>query len=360
MSIIKSLANTTYHTTKNFVITSSVWTQTKMTIHDTCLVTTLLCINPKIFDDICQSNSRSYFNKATSKLMSIIDNCEEYTCVNNAIKVFPMFKYQNVSKEISNQWETCCKKFQINTDPFFKNAGYITLTEDFFFAVADFIFNHNKLSKKTVYNVSQSGAEIMHFIITNQNSHHIVDYIYNNHLDYIYQLAYKIAKNKDDADNLISEFYIYATTNNIFKNYNVTKSIDLWLYIVLKNLNLFLKNVENKHSNIKQFINFDTSSDEENDEKECYLMTNLFITVKQPIDYLLEKEKQQTLISLIEKMPQQHKQLIIMKYFNNLKYNEIAKKLNIPIGSVMSRLFYARQELLKKINRSKHIKEILI
>jgi len=43
------------------------------------------------------------------------------------------------------------------------------------------------------------------------------------------------------------------------------------------------------------------------------------------------------------------KEIIILKHFQDMSYQEIAEVLNIPLGSVMSRLHYARQKLKKRL-----------
>ena len=51
--------------------------------------------------------------------------------------------------------------------------------------------------------------------------------------------------------------------------------------------------------------------------------------------------------SALNKMKKDEREIIILKEFNELSYKEISEILEIPIGSVMSRLFYARQKLGK-------------
>jgi RNA polymerase sigma-70 factor (ECF subfamily) len=47
----------------------------------------------------------------------------------------------------------------------------------------------------------------------------------------------------------------------------------------------------------------------------------------------------------ISKLPHEFKEIIILKHFQGFSYKEISRMLNIPMGSVMSRLYYARKKL---------------
>ncbi len=49
----------------------------------------------------------------------------------------------------------------------------------------------------------------------------------------------------------------------------------------------------------------------------------------------------------INKLKKDEREIIILKEFNELSYKEISEVVDIPIGSVMSRLYYARQRLGK-------------
>ncbi len=49
----------------------------------------------------------------------------------------------------------------------------------------------------------------------------------------------------------------------------------------------------------------------------------------------------------IAELPEKFREIIILCHFQDMSYEQIAKVLDIPRGSVMSRLYYARQKLRK-------------
>ena len=56
-------------------------------------------------------------------------------------------------------------------------------------------------------------------------------------------------------------------------------------------------------------------------------------------------EAQKQLRAGIEKLSLKHREIIWLRHFEELDYASIAETLEIPIGTVMSRLFHARQKL---------------
>ncbi|MCD6375386.1 MAG: RNA polymerase sigma factor, partial [Caldisericaceae bacterium] len=53
----------------------------------------------------------------------------------------------------------------------------------------------------------------------------------------------------------------------------------------------------------------------------------------------------------LSQLPEKDREIIVMKEFNDFSYQEISDALEIPLGSVMSRLYYARKKLLKKLQQ---------
>jgi len=64
-----------------------------------------------------------------------------------------------------------------------------------------------------------------------------------------------------------------------------------------------------------------------------------------PENILLENEEKQIIIRYIQQLQPEHKRVIFLKYYEDLSDNEISTTLGIPVGTVKSRLFYARKEI---------------
>jgi len=77
-------------------------------------------------------------------------------------------------------------------------------------------------------------------------------------------------------------------------------------------------------------------------------ITNLQSNYPGPDEYLIRKEKIKLLHMVIEKLKPRYQTLINLRYFKEYSYDEIALKLDLPLGTVKAQLFRAR-ELLHNI-----------
>lgn len=64
-----------------------------------------------------------------------------------------------------------------------------------------------------------------------------------------------------------------------------------------------------------------------------------------PLEALEREERIAMLHQAVEKLSPEHREVIVLKSFRGYSYREIADVLDIPMGTVMSRLYYARQAL---------------
>ena len=65
----------------------------------------------------------------------------------------------------------------------------------------------------------------------------------------------------------------------------------------------------------------------------------------QPERILTQKERQKAVLKAVDLLPSKLKKVIILYEFEDLSYEQISKKLNIPIGTVKSRISNARKLL---------------
>jgi RNA polymerase sigma-70 factor (ECF subfamily) len=67
------------------------------------------------------------------------------------------------------------------------------------------------------------------------------------------------------------------------------------------------------------------------------------------LQHLERKERKAIVRAAIGHLSEDHREIIVLKNFRGYSYAEIAETLDIPIGTVMSRLFYARRSLKELI-----------
>lgn len=138
-----------------------------------------------------------------------------------------------------------------------------------------------------------------------------------------YFSALSILGNHDDAMELSQEAFLRAY--RYFPSFDKSKKFFTWYYKILRNLCL---------NNIRDNKN----------RKEVSLLEN--ISVQTTVGSSLEKEELKISIEkALMKLDPDDREIIILKEFENHSYKEIAELLNIPIGTVMSKLFYSRKKL---------------
>lgn len=75
------------------------------------------------------------------------------------------------------------------------------------------------------------------------------------------------------------------------------------------------------------------------------LSDNSAITFKNPLSNLIESEENKKIWEAVEKLPEEFKEIIILRHLQELSYDEIAKILNLKLGTVKNRIFKARRQL---------------
>jgi RNA polymerase sigma-70 factor (ECF subfamily) len=167
---------------------------------------------------------------------------------------------------------------------------------------------------------------------TELSATNIIESIILPHRKSIFNRALQLCRDVDFAEDLVQETILYGIKN--FCQLRDQEKCKYWLLAILKNL--FLKEVlRNKRLDNREFTNF----------------VDKLVTNKFPEKEILADEIIRELRFIIEGLEERLKILIQLFYFQNLSYKEIADKLDIPIGTVMSRLsrakIYLKGELLR-------------
>jgi len=169
-----------------------------------------------------------------------------------------------------------------------------------------------------------------------KGDHASFDLLVKRYQKRIYFLAYRMVKNHDAADDIAQETFINAYF--AIKSFKVGYSFYTWLYRICMNLSInFLKR--------QKFVIPESQFEEEASplEREA--------TRADPLNYLALKELENKIERAIDLLPPKYKAVLVLRIYEDLSYEEIAKTLKISLGTVMSRLFRARekmQEMLKE------------
>jgi RNA polymerase sigma-70 factor (ECF subfamily) len=150
--------------------------------------------------------------------------------------------------------------------------------------------------------------------------------------------AYNLTKNVEDAKDLYQETAFRAITNQ--DKFRPGTNLKAWLFTIMKNI--FINNYRKK---AKANTIMDST------DNMYYINSGSTTINNQAESNIMMKE----LIKMIEELDASIKVPFLMHY-QGFKYQEIADQLDLPLGTVKSRIFFARKELKSLIgNRYKNI-----
>ncbi len=163
--------------------------------------------------------------------------------------------------------------------------------------------------------------------------------------DSIYYMLLKMVSNKSDAEDLTIEAFGKAFRN--IHLYTPNFAFSTWLFKIASNNCIdFLrrKKVMQKHVSID-----DTGDDKSRDGNSMEATITLQSTSPDPEEKYIIKQKEKLLQTVVKKLSPRYRKLIELRYFKEYSYVEIAKELNLPIGTVKARLYRSRTLLFNTL-----------
>ncbi len=171
--------------------------------------------------------------------------------------------------------------------------------------------------------------------LTVDEKQEIFDNEFLPHIDSLYNFGYYLTNDEDEAKDLLQETYLRAY--KYINYYQKGTNAKAWLLRILKNT--FINDYRKKskrpvHLSFEDFYTGDESED------------TGFIDLRQEVfDSLIGDEVSKALNSL----PVDYRLIILLCDIEGFKYEEIAKIIDVPIGTVRSRLHRARNMLKEKL-----------
>ena len=157
--------------------------------------------------------------------------------------------------------------------------------------------------------------------------------------DRVYYLMLKMTSNPQDAEDLMIEAFGKAFKN--LHQYSAEYGFSTWLFRIAANNCIDFKR--------KQQNNPDRLSIEKIYDHSNYLADS----VLDPEAQLIKEQRVKTMHQVVEKLKPHYKSLVEMRYFEEMSYEEISIRMNLPLGTVKAQLFRSR-EMLYNILRKKN------
>jgi len=141
----------------------------------------------------------------------------------------------------------------------------------------------------------------------------------------LYQHAYYILKDPQEACDAIQEVFIKACREQRF--FNEDFRMKAWLYRVTSNLCYNIVRDRRRRGGILESMDI-----------ECKA------PAKQ-VESVHDGERRDEILASMDALTEDHREILILRYYDDLSYTEIADVLDVKVGTVMSRLSRARSRL---------------
>ena len=155
-------------------------------------------------------------------------------------------------------------------------------------------------------------------------------------VDALYNTAYRMTRNAEDAEDLIQETYLKAY--KYYDKFTEGTNFKAWLFKIMKNT--FINNYRKQQSAPPQS---DFADIEESFESQ--VSEEVTRKVKDPEEELLEDVLDDDVQRALEELPEDYRMVVILADLEGFAYKEIADILEVPVGTVMSRLYRGRRRL---------------
>ncbi len=138
---------------------------------------------------------------------------------------------------------------------------------------------------------------------------------------------------KEDNEDLEQEVYMKAFKNK--DKYTERGKLSSWLAAITYNISRdYLKSARYRY---------------ETPPEDDTVVVNMRDKKKGPEGALLQKERQVRITEAINSLNKKHKEVIVMSEIYNFTYEDIARRLSCPVGTVKSRIYNAKKELCQKL-----------
>jgi RNA polymerase sigma factor (sigma-70 family) len=162
--------------------------------------------------------------------------------------------------------------------------------------------------------------------------------------DSIFFMLLKMVNNRDDADDLTIE--AFGKAFHRLKQYQPNYAFSTWLFKIASNNCIDFLRREKK----KRMISMDnTLFNDDGDEMSFDVKDG----ERDPEEEFVRGQKEELMREVVDKLKPRYKELVELRYFKELSYEEIAEQLDLPLGTVKAQLFRAREFLAQMLRHSK-------
>jgi RNA polymerase sigma-70 factor (ECF subfamily) len=151
--------------------------------------------------------------------------------------------------------------------------------------------------------------------------------------DQVYRVARRLVSTREEAEDLVQETYARAFRS--WRSYRPGTNLRAWLLRILTNLNIDRGRREQRAPDLQSL-----------DDDEFGLFRSLDDgSAGEDVDRLVERLSQDAIVQALSSVPHDFRDVIVLVDIGDFTYQDAAQILDIPVGTVMSRLHRGRRIL---------------
>ena len=157
------------------------------------------------------------------------------------------------------------------------------------------------------------------------------------HMQRVYGIAYRVVSHKEEAEDITQD--VFVKVYHGLKKFEQQSSFSSWLYRIATNSALDALDKTKRHS--KNIAPLTRQNNTRNEEKTDAL--NLpASSAEEPEEKVIQKELRECINRVLKKLDREQARLLIMRDFEDLSYDEIARVLQLGLSAVKMRIHRSR------------------
>ena len=166
-------------------------------------------------------------------------------------------------------------------------------------------------------------------VLYEQGKDQAFDVLLSRYKDYIYSYILFLVRNQDYADDIFQETFTRAIVAIRSHRYQTTGKFNAWLIRIAHNLVIDMAR------------NGDSNNVVSSDDFSKDILNNINLSEGTLESQLIKEQNIKTLNQLLEYLPEPQREVIIMHFYEDLPFREIAEKTGVSINTALGRMRYA-------------------
>jgi RNA polymerase sigma-70 factor, ECF subfamily len=167
----------------------------------------------------------------------------------------------------------------------------------------------------------------------------------------VYAVAFGMLKDREEARDATQEAFIKVY--KYLDHFKGDASFYTWLYRITSNVCIDF--MRRKGGSSREAVEFDETIANDTSEAQIGALGSRLGT--NPQKSALRKELLEKIQAALDQVPENHRKILLMREIEGMSYEDLARTLEIPKGTVMSRLFHARLKVQKILNEYLELSE---